>query len=139
MISTFIMKQIFGLSILIITVNCAAQNIPAPVKAAFEKSFPNTVVKKWDKEGSSYEANFSKDAKTMSATFDADGTWKETETDIRVAELPAPVLSYIKSNYKEAGIKEAAIIETPKGKMYEAEVKGKDLLFDMDGKFLKQE
>ena len=133
------MKTLLLVVGVVITMSCWSQtNVPSAVQSSFTKLFPGITVKKWDKEGSSYEANFSKDAKTMSATFDADGTWKETETDIRVAELPAPVLSYIKSNY-EAGIKEAAIIETPKGKMYEAEVKGKDLLFDMDGKFLKQE
>jgi len=135
----FFVKQMPGLYILFITVSCTAQNIPAPVKATFEKSFPHTVVKKWDKEGSNYEANFSKDGKTMSATFDANGTWKETETDIKIEELPPSVLSYIKSNYRDAGIKEAAIIETAKDKMYEVEVKRKDLLFDMHGEFLKEE
>ena len=116
-----------------------AQNVPAPVKESFEKKFPNTVVKKWDKEDGGYEANFTSNGKTMSATFDASGNWKETETDIKVSELPAAVSSYIKTNYDGATIKEAAITETAKGKMYEAEVKGKDLLFDMQGKFLKIE
>ena len=75
----------------------------------------------------------------MSATFSADGALKKTETDIKVEELPAPILSYIKSNHKNSSIKEAAIIETSKGKMYEAEVKGKDVLFDEQAKFLKEE
>lgn len=44
-------------------------------------------MKKWDKEDDGYEANFVKDGKTMSATFDASGDWKETETDIKVNEL----------------------------------------------------
>lgn len=30
-------------------------------------------------------------------------------------------------------------MKTPKGDMYEAEVKGKDLLFDMNGKFIQEE
>ena len=75
----------------------------------------------------------------MSATFDANGVLKETETDIKVAELPAPVSKYVATNYKGATIKEAAIITRGDNKMYEAEVKGKDLLFDVDGKFLKEE
>jgi hypothetical protein len=127
-------------SILLITVSWAAQNVPETVKSAFSKIFPNTAVKKWDKEGGNYEANFTKDGKTMSATFDAQGNWKETETDIKIGELPPAVLDYVKINYKGASIKEASIVSNPAAKkMYEAEVKGKDLLFDENGKFLKEE
>ena len=133
------MKKLLVAVIAFSCVSCMAQNVPAAVTTAFEKSFPNTTVKKWYKEDGGYEANFTKDSKSMSATYDANGTWKETETDIKIAELPASVVDYIKTNYKGAGIKEAAVIETANGRMYEAEVKGKDLLFDMDGKFLKQE
>lgn len=133
------MKKLLVLATAITAMNCKAQDVPSVVKNAFEKSFPNTTVKKWDKEDGNYEANFSKDGKTMSATFDANGAWKETETDIKVAELPASVSNYIKANYKGADIKEAAITETAKGKMYEAEVKGKDLLFDLQGKFIREE
>ena len=133
------MKKLFVVAAAFVAVNCKAQDVPPAVKTAFEKAFPNTTVKKWDKEDNDYEANFSKDGKTMSATFDANGAWKETETDIKVAELPVSVVNYIKTNYKDAGIKEAAIIESKDGKMYEAEVKDKDLLFDMNGKFIKAE
>jgi len=64
----------------------------------------------------------------------------ETETDIKISELPAAVSDYVKTNYKGATIKEAAIINNPSAKkLYEAEVKGEDLLFDENGKFLKKE
>ena len=120
--------------------NCKAQSVPAEAKAAFAKNFPGATVKKWDKEDGNYEANFTKDGKTMSATFDAQGTWVETETDIKVSELPAAVSDYVKTNYKGASIKEAAVISNPTSKkIYEAEVKGKDLLFDENGKFIKEE
>jgi hypothetical protein len=134
------MKQFLIVAAILSATSCAAQTIPGEVKTAFAKSFPNTTVKKWDKEDGNYEANFSKDGKTMSATFDAKGNWIETETDIKVSELPASVISYINANYKGASVKEAAIISNPESKkLYEAEVKGKDLLFDEQGKFLKEE
>ena len=134
------MKSLLTSIVLITTLHCTAQQVPVAVKNAFNKSFPNTSVKKWDKEDGNYEANFSKDGKTMSATFDAKGNWVETETDIKISELPAAVSDYIKTNYKGAAIKEAAIINNPESKkIYEAEVKGKDLLFDENGKFLKEE
>jgi len=121
-------------------VSCFAQkDIPSPVKEAFAKNFPGVTAKKWDKEDGNYEANFTKDGKSMSATFAAKGEWLETETDIEISELPASVTAYVKEHYKGAAIKEAAKLTTPKGNMYEAEVKGKDLLFDMNGKFIKEE
>ena len=124
---------------MLLVISCTAQNIPAQVSNAFAKAFPATTVKKWDKEDGNFEANFSKDGKTMSATFDANGKWLETETDIKITELPAAVTSYINTNYKGASIKEAAVISNPSSsKLYEAEVKGKDLLFDEQGKFLKE-
>lgn len=133
------MKSLIITIIVFASLNSTAQDVPVAVKSAFQKSFPNTTVKKWDKENGDYEANFIKDKKSMSATFDMSGNWKETETDIKVSELPSPVINYIKTNYKDASIKEAAIMQTASSKMYEAEVKGKDLLFDMNGKFVKEE
>jgi hypothetical protein len=113
---------------------------PVAVKESFTKNFPGITVKSWDKEDNKYEANFIKDGKTMSATFDTNGTLEETETDIAVKELPAAITSYVQNNYKDAHITEAAMITKPNGeKLYEAEVKGKDLLFDMQGKFLREE
>ncbi len=134
------MKKLLSGVLLLAVINCTAQKEPAVVTAAFAKAFPGVTVKKWDKEDGSYEANFTKDGKTMSATFDAAGNWQETETDIKVSELPAAIADYIKANYKGATIKEAALLTKPGDKkMYEAEVKGKDVLFDMQGKFLKEE
>ena len=134
------MKNTLIIVALLATINCIAQNVPIAVKNAFAKSFPNIIVKKWDKEDGNYEANISKDGKAMSATYDAKGNWMETETDIKVDELPPVVTNYIKTNYKGSTIKEAAVLSRPGiSKLYEAEVKSKDLLFDKDGKFLKEE
>lgn len=133
------MKRMFVAVAMLATVNCMAQDAPSVVKSAFAKSFPGASVKKWDKEDGKYEANFSKGGKMMSATFAADGTLEETETDIKVSELPSSVIEYIKAHYKNAVVKEAAMIIRGNDKMYEAEVKGRDLLFDMQGKFLKEE
>lgn len=133
------MKTLLLIVTIATTLSCFAQTTPpAPVQSAFTKNFPGITAKKWDKEDGNYEANFSKDGRTMSATFDAKGTWLETETDIAIKDLPASVTSYIKEHYKGENIKEAAMLKTPKGEMYEAEIKSKDLLFDMNGKFLKE-
>ncbi len=114
-----------------------ASKVPSAVKTSFEKDFPGTSAK-WDKENSNYEANFKMDSKTMSALYDDNGNRQETETDIAVTDLPASVKDYIAQNYKDEKIKEAAIITKANGEInYETEVKGMDVLFTKEGKFIR--
>ena len=115
-----------------------AAKVPAAVKASFTKNFPGATAK-WEKENANYEAGFKKDGHEMSALFDANGTMTESEMEIKVAELPTAVTTYLNTNYKGVKVKEAAKITKAGGEVnYEAEVKGKDLIFDANGNFLKE-
>jgi uncharacterized membrane protein YkoI len=122
---------------------CAQQRIdpvkvPPAVKQSFATHFAGVTPSKWENEHGKYEAEFKQDGHEMSALFDGDGTMTESEVEIKVSELPAEVKDYVKKNYPNATIKEAAKITKPNGEVnYEAEVKGKDLLFDSNGKPLK--
>ena len=76
--------------------------------------------------------------KHLSLVIDAKGTVLETETTIAVSSLPESVRSYVTKHHAGKSIKEAAEIVDAKGqKRYEAEVGGKDLLFDEKGGFIK--
>ncbi len=115
-----------------------ADQVPAKVKISFAKQYPGTEVK-WEKEAGKYEAGFKKDGNVMSALYEANGTMAESEMDIKVTALPATVLAYVKANYKGKIIKEAAMITKANGtKFFEAEVNGKDVIFDAYGKFIKE-
>ena len=139
------MKKIIVFSILgtVLSASIIAQKIemssvPAAVKSSFEKKFPG-IKAKWEKEDGKYEAGFKQEGKTMSAMFEANGTFTESEMDIKVTELPANVLSYVKSHYKGKSIKEGAKITKADGTVnYEAEVNDKDVIFNGEGKFLKE-
>lgn len=116
----------------------AASKVPAAVKASYSKQFPGTEAT-WEKEGDKYEAGFKKDGSTMSALFEANGTMTESEMGIKVADLPATVLAYVKEHYKGKNIKESAKITKADGTVnYEAEVNGTDVIFDASGKFIKE-
>ena len=127
----------------LITFSACAQklkeaDVPAAVKASFTKHYPG-VTAKWEKEDGKYEAGFKKDGNSMSALFEANGTMTESEMDIKVSDLPATVLAYVKEHYKGKTIKEGAKITKADGTVnYEAEVDGKDVIFDAAGKFLKE-
>jgi len=112
--------------------------VPAVVKIAFEKKYPSAKAS-WDKEDANYEANFKQDGKAMSAVIDKNGTIVETETDIPVRDLPQSVQDYVKKKYPGSKIEEAARIVKANGDVhYEAEVHHKDVIFDANGKFIKE-
>jgi hypothetical protein len=139
------MKKMFVLMIVMGAISLSARcqklnesQVPSAVKAAFEKKYPS-VKASWDKEDASYEANFKKDGKAMSAVIDRNGTIVETETDIPVTDLPKVVQDYMKKNYPGVKIEEAAMIVNANGDVnYEAEVRHKDVIFDVNGKFIKE-
>ena len=117
----------------------AAAKVPAAVKASFAKQYPGTVAT-WEKENGQYEAGFKKGDKEMSSLFSTDGTMTESEVSVKPGELPAPVLAFVHKKYKGNTIKEGAKITKADGTvMYEAEVNGKDLIFDDKGNFMKAE
>lgn len=116
----------------------ATSAVPAVVKQSFSKLYPG-ITAKWEKESGKFEAGFKKDKHTMSALFNADGSLTETETDIPVSDLPATAITYTHEHYKGIIIKEAAKITKAGGSInYEAAIKGRDLIFDERGRFLKE-
>lgn len=117
----------------------AQSNIPAAVKASFTKSYPTVKNIHWDKEKSDYEAGFKLNGKDISVLLDQQGNILETETGIDIKNLPSNVYVYLKSKFGTAyKINEAAMTVKADGtKVYEAEVKGLDYLFDTSGKFIK--
>lgn len=116
----------------------AASKVPAAVKASFAKDHPGAIAK-WEKEKGKYEVNFKNKGNTMSVLYEANGTMTESEMDIKISDLPAAVLAYVKEHYKGKTIKEGAKITKADGTVnYEAEVNGKDVMFDANGKFIKE-
>lgn len=115
----------------------AAEKVPAAVKTSFAKEYPGVSKVSWEVEKGKYEAGFHKDGHTMSALFEPNGSMTESEMQIKVSELPAAVLASLKAKHPNAKITEAAKITKANGEVnYEAEVKGKDLIFDSKGNLI---
>lgn len=127
------------LGLFTITGAVSAQPIPTPAKITLARLYPAATRVKWGKEARDYEASFSNKGQSMSLVVDPKGTVKETETVIAARALPAPVQAYVAKKMPGKPISEAAIIVDAAGtKRYEAEVNGKDYLFDAAGKPLKK-
>jgi hypothetical protein len=116
-----------------------SKNVPAVVKTALAKKYPEAAKVSWEKEKGNYEANWGgKSGEDNSVMFTPSGTFVEMVKAISVSDLPKAVASFVKAHYKGAKIREAGRVTDAAGKtMYEAEIKGGDLIFDENGKFLK--
>ena len=116
-------------------------NVPAVVKDAFTKKFPEASNVTWEKEKGNYEANWGgKSGEDNFVLYTPSGKFLEAGKAIAVNQLPAPVISYVKSHYKGASITEAMQVKNADGRVsYEAEVHGKDVVFDEQGKYVKTE
>jgi hypothetical protein len=116
-----------------------SEDVPTMVKAALAKKYPKATKVTWEKEKGNYEANWGgKSGEDTSVQFTPAGNFVEEVNAIPVSQLPASVSTYVKAKYKGAKIREAGKVTDAKGrKMFEAEIKGKDLLFDEKGNFVK--
>ena len=138
------MKRLLLLCLTVATIRVSAQkviesNVPEAVKSVFIKGYPGTTGR-WIKAGGNYEVSFDKEMKKMTLVIKKKGNLVQTEYAVTADELPKPVMEYLKTNYKGVKITEMAHLLKPNGEVqYETVVKGKDVLFDKEGKFLMVE
>jgi len=134
------MKKILLIVTVLASLSVMAQkDAPASAKSAFAKAYPNATKVKWEKEDGNFEVTFEDKGNEMSAIYSPNGVFMEIEHEMKVAELPASVSTYMKTHYKGVTVKGAAKITKADGSiMYEAALKGKDVLFDANGKFVKE-
>lgn len=114
---------------------------PPAVLSALKAKYPQAGKVTWEKEKGNFEANWGgKSGEDMSVTFTPAGTFVEQVVAIVAAQLPPAAQTYIKTHHPGAKIKETGKVTNASGKIsYEAEVQGKDLLFDDKGAFIKTE
>ncbi len=133
-----------GVTFSLMAQKLSADKVPAAVMTAYSAKFPTAKGTEWELEAQGkYEAMFKLNDLNMSAIFYENGTWKETETEMKVADLPSAVTATLKRDYSTYSVTEASRIEMANGtKVYEAEIKkgGEkyDALFTPDGKFVSK-
>jgi hypothetical protein len=119
--------------------------VPAAVKSAFMKKFPNASAVKWSKESATeFESEFKNGSIKQAANFDASGMWVVTETEVKKADLPAPVLSAIGKDFSGYKVSEIEKVEKPNAAtIFEAKVEKGEVTYIVEvspeGKILKKE
>ena len=116
-------------------------SVPAVVKSALAKKYPNAKKVTWEKEKGNYEANWGgKSGEDNSVQFTPSGSFVEIVEAIPVNSLPKSIAPYIARNYKGAKINEAGKVTDASGvQTYEVEIKGNALIFDLNGNYLKKD
>lgn len=113
-------------------------SVPEAVTTAFARQFPG-VKAHWQVRDGEYEARFKQKRQVRSAVYNADGSLAATEQGIEVWQLPLPVIDYVEQHYG-GSIKEAAKVTKANGEInYEANVKGREVVFDASCAFVKEE
>ena len=68
------------------------EQVPKQVRQAFETIFPEATHVEWDKEFSSYTADFYHEGHEKEAQFNKEGNWMRIKTELNINEVPAPVM-----------------------------------------------
>lgn len=143
------MKKIF-FSILVIgaglifTANAQVRKIPAEVTNAFSEKYADAKNVEWKDKLSAFAANFDFKGDKLVARFNKKGEWLSTEKELTANDLPSAVKDGLsKSKYAEWETKSTYLLEVPGDKkeyrihVSKSSVQKKILLFDEDGKLLK--
>ena len=72
------------LTVAVLLTGCkyGTKQIPKQVRQAFETMFPGATHVEWDKEFSSYTANFYHEGHKKEALFDKEGNWMRSKTEL---------------------------------------------------------
>ncbi|MBA4166028.1 MAG: PepSY-like domain-containing protein [Chitinophagaceae bacterium] len=119
----------------------AGKDVPGAVIKALQNKYPEAKKVSWEKEKTNYEANWGgRSGEDNSVQFTPAGDFIEIVNAMQVKDLPPSVITYVQQHCKGSKITEAGKVTDAKGKIfYEAEVNGKDIIFDEHGNFTKKE
>lgn len=142
------MRSLFiVLTILTFGLSSSAQirKTPAAVSQAFEKQYPNASKVQYEDNLLNVQVHFDSDSGRMTARYNGDGQWKESERKFEYDSLSRDVKTgFDKSKYAtEWKVKETAILYLPNNEIrYRVKVEKNDLqkkylFFDKNGRLIK--
>jgi hypothetical protein len=131
-------------SITLLSFSCSEKSmeVPREVTATFQQKYPSAESIEWEMEDGDYEAEFKIGGQEMSANFTKAGKWLESETEMKVSDLPAAVVASITTNFPGAKVTEAEKLDLPDASSaYEVKLEGGqeiEAVFSASGELLKK-
>jgi biopolymer transport protein ExbD len=122
--------------------------VPAAVKDAVKKKFPDAKMEEAEKEvkdgKTTFELLIKEDGKKITVSLKEDGTILEIEKEISAKDLPEAVASAVKSKYPSGTVKKAEEVTVDEKVTYEVIVaqegkKNREIALDKAGKITEDE
>ena len=139
------MKKLFAVFVLAILCAYAkaqviqVKQVPQVVVTTFQSSNPNTSNVEWYQVDNNYEAVYNNNKNDMYVLYDPTGKVVETGEGVVYTTLPENATMYVKTKYKEDGMKKVYKVKDANGKtIYKGKVKSGYLIFDSDGNFVRE-
>lgn len=123
-------RSVIIMAVLAFSLFACGQKPPKSVTDNFNSKFAGATKVNWDQEeDNEWEVEFKMNGSEMSASFDNDGTWLETESEIEEKDLPTVVKAKLAMNYWGYEMKEVEKMEKPGFSGYEIAIaKGEEKL-----------
>jgi hypothetical protein len=118
--------------------NLTPADVPQPVVKSFTKKNPKVEQVEWSKSGDFYKATYADENSGKSVYYDEAGKVKQSEMDVKISQLPTPILKYVNDNHPADVVKHSTKMTNAKGKStYILKVKDSELVFDANGKYME--
>jgi hypothetical protein len=123
--------------------------VPEDVVISFKYKYPDAVISTWETSKGNFIARFKISDQDGSAEFTANGKWVVSRFAIPEKELPSPIATYFKNNYKSRDFMMASseLVKDGNGDTYYllvakksgiSQPKPSELYFDLTGKLTKK-
>ncbi len=115
-------------------------SVPAVVKDALKKAYPNATRVEWEKKKSGdFEAEFKIGKLQTDVTLNASGEILETDVEIAVSELPAAVRATLEKQFAGQKVKEAEKVQKGGTTLYEVDLSGRiEVVLGADGAVIEK-
>ena len=144
---------LFVLSLFVMSVHAdetkvPLDQVPAAVKDAVKKKFPDAKMEEAEKEvkdgKTTFELLIKEDSKKITVSLKEDGTILEIEKEIAAKDLPEAVASAVKSKYPSGTVKKAEEVTVDEKVTFEVIVsqegkKNREIALDKAGKITEDE
>ena len=109
-------------------------SVPEAVQISFQNKYPGENDPDWKQDDHGYwESHFKIDGEKYRADFNADGSWVETENDIKKENLSDAIKNVIEAEYSDYEITEVEhVMHATKGEFYDVEFKQKGKNMDVE-------
>jgi len=136
-------RSFFIAAVLSMSIAACAQTPPKSVSDNFNAKFSGATKVKWDQEEKNeWEAEFKLNGKEMSVSFDLNGKWLKTETELKKSDLPENVLSVVNKEFEGWKIESVESFENSEIKAFELGIEKGDSEMEVqisaDGKIISK-